>query len=663
MDITAVQKRIEYLRNSIAQHNEAYYNNDAPTVTDAEYDALLRELQTLEAEHPEFASEASPTNEVGGEASSRFAQVQHETPLLSLDKAVTADEILAWHNRVTAVIGNDVTYVLEPKIDGLTVAVTFEDGKMTLGATRGNGFIGENVTANVQTISVLNPSLPKNVKRLQVRGEVYISKEDFASMNAAREEQGEMTFANPRNAAAGSLRQLDPTLTAERPLKVFLYDILSVDGIEFESHLDALETLKKWKCPVPKEIFSGNIEQILQYIEQWQDKRHSLDYEIDGLVIKVDDMSKYSELGTTSRAPRWAIAYKFPAEQKKTKVTDIIVGVGRTGVMTPLAILEPVWIAGSTVSKATLHNEDNIADKDIRIGDTVLIHKAGDIIPEVIKSLPELRDGSEKVFVMPHVCPECGSTAKREDGEAAWRCTNQYCPAMIREGIIHFVAKAGMDIDGMGEALVYQLTSAGLIRDYSDIYYLKKEDIIDLERMGQKSADNLLKAIEKSKSNPLNMLLSALGIRFVGEKAAKILSSNFADINAIANASVEDLTTYAEIGDKIAQSIVDWFADSENLALIERLSAAGVNMQGSFVEKESNIFEGKTFVLTGTLPDYTRDEAKLIIEKHGGKVSGSVSKKTSYLLCGADPGSKYDKAVSLGVTVLSQDDFMKLLNE
>jgi len=655
------QKRIETLRQLIAEHNEAYYQKDAPTVSDAEYDALVRELAALEQAYPQYVLSDSPIRRVGGAADPRFAAVEHKAPLLSLSNAFSSEDLRDFHRRVSNAAGEECLYLLEPKIDGLTVAITYIDGRLFIAATRGDGLVGENVTANCRTIKELPHTLPVKLPYFAVRGEVYMAKEDFARLNQEREEAGEPPFANPRNAAAGSLRQLDAAITKGRSLRLFVYDILGAEGVKLQSHREELELLGSMGLPVIQDWSAGRMEELLLQLDAWQEKRHSLPYEIDGLVFKLDDLLKRRELGFTAKAPRWAIAYKFPAEEAETQVEDILIGVGRTGVLTPLAVLSPVTVAGSTISRATLHNEDNIADKDIRIGDRVVIHKAGDVIPEIVRVLPEQRTGGEIPFMMPHVCPECGSLAQRLPGEAAWRCTNARCPAQRREGILHFVSRQGMDIEGLGPALVDQLLSRDLIADAADLYYLREDAVAALERMGEKSAQNLMSAIEKSKSNTLNKLLNALGIRYVGEGGGKALAACFPDITAIANATVEELAATPEIGKKIAESIIGWFANHENQRLIEKLRSAGVNMTGT-AKTGPGIFTGKTFVLTGTLSDMTREEAKELIEAAGGKVSGSVSKNTSYIVAGTEPGSKYDKGLALGISILSQEEFLALLN-
>ncbi len=656
-----IQKTMEALRKIIAEHNRAYYQKDAPTVSDAEYDALVRQLWELEQDYPQYAFADSPTKRVGGAADPRFAPVEHRTPLLSLANAFGPDDLRDFKRRVGNVAGVNCLYLLEPKIDGLTVAVTYRHGEMVMAATRGDGLVGENVTANCRTIKDLPHTLPEKLPYLAVRGEVYMAKEDFARLNQEREEAGEAVFANPRNAAAGSLRQLDAAVTKGRSLRLFIYDILGVEGVELKTHREELAFLESLKLPVIRDWSTGDMEDLLLQLPAWQEKRHGLPYEIDGLVFKLDNLAERRQLGSTAKAPRWAIAYKFPAEEAQTQVENILVGVGRTGVLTPLAVLTPVTVAGSTISRATLHNEDNIANKDIRIGDRVVIHKAGDVIPEIVRVLSEHRTGSETPFAMPHICPECGSQALRLPGEAAWRCTNAGCPAQRRESILHFVSRQGMDIEGLGPSLLDQLLSRSLIGDAADLYYLRKAEIAALERMGEKSAQNLMSAIEKSKSNALNKLINALGIRYVGEGGGKALAVRFPDLLAIAGATEDELAATPEIGKKIAESITGWFANEENQKLIEKLRTAGVNMKGAG-KAGPGIFTGKTFVLTGTLPDLSREEAKAMIEAAGGKVASSVSKNTAYLLVGAEPGSKYDKGLALGIPVLSQADFLALLN-
>lgn len=654
--------RMEFLYAEIERLSHAYYDLDAPEVTDAEYDALLRELGELEVAWPQWKRADSPTERVGGHRDEKFAPVQHEVPLLSLANTFSGDELREFAGRCEKLAEQKLTYVLEPKIDGLTIALTYEGGRLVRAATRGDGLVGENVWENVLTIAGLPQQIPHR-GRLLVRGEVYMPKAAFAELNEQREAEGEVTFANPRNAAAGSLRQLDAKVTAARRLAVWLYDILLLDGAELpRTHQGALDFLRAQGLPVIEESCAGDIDHIVSEVERWQERRHTLAYDIDGLVLKVDDERVRQDLGNTAKAPRGAIAYKFPAEAVETRVLDITVGVGRTGVLTPLAILQPVWVAGSEIGKATLHNEDNVRDKDIRIGDVVLLHKAGDVIPEIIKSLPDRRDGSEQIFVMPHTCPECGSPARRVDGEAAWRCTNEMCPARNREAIYHFVSRGAMDIDGLGPQLLNQLLAAGKIADAADLFYLTAEDLLPLPRMGAKSVENVLAAIDAARTRPLSALLTALGIPFVGSKASKLLAENFTDLAAIGAATREDLLKVPAIGEIIADSVVGWFNKAENLALLEKLAVGGV--KPGVVQKPTAVdgpFTGKTVVLTGTLPTLTRDEAKAMLEAAGAKVTGSVSKKTDYVLAGEAAGSKLAKAEELGISVISEDEMREML--
>jgi len=659
----AVKFRIDQLRQDIFRHNEAYYEADAPVISDAEYDLLMRELKALEAKWPEFADDDSPSRKVGGRALAKFASVAHPAPLLSLDNAFAIVDLEAFISRVRKATGLKAPcFVMEHKMDGLSVAITYRDGKLDLAATRGDGYMGENVTSNINTIKSLPKKLPDKLPALSVRGEVYMPKKTFLALNEEREEDGEALFANPRNAAAGSLRQLDSSITAERHLEIFLYEIIACSGKEFTSHEEVLKYLEAQGFPVNRErLHSDQKEELFAYLESWQEKRHDLPYDTDGMVIKLDDLALRRSLGNTSKAPRWAIAYKFPPEEEETQVLDIVVGVGRTGAMTPLAILEPVRVAGSTVARATLHNEDLVKEKDIRIGDRVMVHKAGDVIPEVVRVLTDKRMGREKPFIMPDHCPECGHEAIRMAGEAQWRCINQECPARLRELLLHFVSKGAMDISGLGFAVVQQLLAEGLVHDIADLYELHQESLAKLERLGDKSADNIIKSLEKSKHLPLSRLLFGLGIRFVGKRVAKVLAKHFMNIDAIAKADYEELIAIPEIGSKIAASVREYFSQAENLARIERLKAAGLNMAGEKAV-EGGPLAGKVFVITGTLPNLSRDEAKELIEKAGGKASSSVSKKTDYLLMGESPGSKADDAVRLGIPVITEDELNQLLN-
>ncbi|SHF54362.1 DNA ligase (NAD+) [Caldanaerobius fijiensis DSM 17918] len=657
----SVVKRIEELRKMISHHDYMYYVLDSPEISDDEYDRLMNELKMLESQHPELITPDSPTQRVGGQPLKEFAQHQHSIPLLSLDDVFNGGELRDFDRRVKEAVG-DTDYVLELKIDGLSVALQYERGTFVRGATRGDGYVGEDVTQNLKTIRSIPLRLKEDVT-LEVRGEVYMPKKYFAELNQAREEEGQPLFANPRNAAAGSLRQLDPAITAKRQLDIFVFNLQRIEGREFKTHIEALEYLKDIGFKIsPYLIHVNSIDEALSYIEEWREKRHQLPFEIDGMVLKVNDLAKRDVLGATARHYRWAVAYKFPAERQKAKVEDIIVQVGRTGVITPTAVLTPVRLAGTTVSRATLHNEDYIKEKDIRIGDTVLVQKAGDIIPEVVEVVKEERTGHEIPFAMPDRCPECGAKTVRIEGEAAVRCPNLNCPAQIKRGIIHFASRDAMDIEGLGPAIISQLIDNGLVKNVADIYYLKYDDLIKLERMGDKSANNLLTAIENSKKNDLGRLLFGLGIRYIGSKAADTLADWFKDIDEIMKAKEEDLLQVPEVGEKMAESVVAFFADDHNREMIERLKAAGVNMRRVGRSISSNKFQGMTFVLTGTLERYTRAEATEIIEKNGGKVSSSVSKKTTYVLAGKDPGSKLEKAQKLGVPIISEEEFEKMLS-
>ncbi len=657
------RKRAEELRREIEYHNYRYYVLDAPEITDAQYDRLMRELLAIEKQYPELVVPDSPTQRVGGKPREGFLAVAHRTPMLSLANAFGEEELRDFDRRVrSALPAEKVEYVVELKIDGVAVSLWYENGSFIRGATRGDGEVGEDITPNLKTIPALPLRLTRSVPALEVRGEVYMPKEDFLKLNESREEAGETPFANPRNAAAGSLRQLDPAVTAARKLRIFVYGLGYYEGEEITEHAQSLKWLMELGFPVNQHfrVFAG-IDGVINYCQKWQQERFNLPYATDGMVIKVNSLAQQERLGATLKSPRWAVAYKFPAEEAKTVVKDIILRVGRTGVLTPTAILEPVQLAGTTVTRATLHNEDMIKEKDVRIGDTVLVHKAGDVIPEVISVIKEARTGAEKVFTWPRHCPECGSAVVRPAGEAAVRCPNVACPARLREGLIHFVSRSAMDIMGLGPAILGQLLARGLVRDPADLYKLRYEDLVDLERMGPKSAQNLLAAIAKSKDNPLHRLLFALGIRHVGERAAKILAQRFGSMERLSRARPEELVEIPEIGPKIAESVVAFFAEEKNRELIKKLAEAGVNMREEKPAGEEKPFAGKLFVLTGALRRYTRQQAEELIESLGGRVTSSVSKKTDYVVVGEDPGSKYEKALALGVPVLREEEFMGLV--
>lgn len=658
--MTDPKERIKELIEIIEHHNYKYYGEDSPEISDSEYDNLMKELISLEEEYPQYRKEDSPTSRVGGIPLSKFDQIRHEVPLLSLSNAFSKEDILDFDRRVKNALG-DVEYVVEFKIDGLSVALSYENGRFISGATRGDGEIGEDVTQNLRTIKSIPVKLNEKIS-LIARGEVFIPKNKFFQLNEEQERNGLALFANPRNAAAGSLRQLDSKITAKRPLDIIIFNLQKIEGMDVRTHSDALELMSRigLKVSPQRKVFS-NIEEVWDEILIWQEKRDELDFEIDGIVIKINDFIQREKLGYTSKAPRWAIAYKFPAERKETVIKDIIVQVGRTGTITPGAVLDPVKVAGSTVSRATLHNEDYIKSKDIRIGDHVLIQKAGDIIPEVYKVIFEKRNGEEKIFEMPTNCPECNSQTMRVEGEAAIKCPNALCPAQIRRGIIHFVSKGAMDIDKMGESIVTLLFDNEVIKDMADIYYLNREALINLPRMGEKSVSNLLTSIENSKDRDLSKLLFGLGIKYIGSKGAKTLSERYEDIFDIKDATLEELKEIPEVGEKMAKSVYSFFKVDENLNLIQRLKDAGVNTKKRKTEStKAKIFDGMKFVITGTLPSMKREEAASFIESFGGKVTSSVSKSTDVLLSGEEAGSKLEKAKTLGIKIIDESLLISL---
>ena len=655
------------IRIQLHRHNYEYYVMDAPVVSDAEYDRLIRRLKDIEAEHPELVTPDSPTQRVGGQPLAGFDKVTHAAPLLSLGNAFSAEELRAFDNRVRAAVGRGVEYVVELKIDGLAVNLIYENGRLNKAATRGDGEVGEDVTSNVKTIRSI-PLVMQNEAGLlpgyfEVRGEVYMPRTAFERLNRERSKAGEQLFANCRNAAAGSLRQLDPKVTAGRTLDFFAYGIGQRQGLPFRTHAEVLAGLGKagFRTNSQHRVFP-TIEPVIEYCTEWAAKRAALDYDIDGLVIKVNSLALQEELGSTVKEPRWAIAWKFPAEEAATVVEDIFVGVGRTGVLTPTAILRPVLLSGSTVSRATLHNEDFIREKDVRIGDTVIIHKAGEVIPEVISVVRAKRTGTEREFIMPQECPECGKPVIRKMGEAAHRCVNPDCPAMAREGLIHFVSRDAMNIDGLGPSIIETLLAAALISDAADLYSLTIPQLSELERMGEKSAANLVNAIAASREAGLGRVLFALGIRFVGAKVAGILAKAYGKMDAVAEASLDELVQIPDIGPRIAESVVGYFADEEHLRLVEKLRHAGVKLEDEPpVNVAPQIFAGRTFVLTGTLMTMGRDAASAEIEKRGGKATSSVSRKTDFVVAGAEAGSKLTKANDLGVRVLSEEEFLAML--
>ena len=663
-----IKTEIEELRKKINQHSYAYYVMDNPTVSDYEYDLLFRRLLELEEKYPQLITAQSPTQRIGAIPSNSFEKITHPTPMLSLGNAFSNNELILFDQRVKNILQIDtVQYVVEHKIDGLAINLIYENGKLVKAATRGDGSIGEDVTANIRTIKAI--PLELNVEEveipefLEVRGEVYLPKKEFIRLNKERQANDEALFANCRNAAAGSLRQLDPKETAKRYLSAILYGIGEIKGLNFEYHSAVLDFLSKLGFKTNKEyqIFS-NINEVMQYCASWSEKKEQLDFDIDGMVIKVNNLKDQKILGYTAKDPRWAIAYKFQPEQGITKIEKIVVNVGRTGAITPLAYLTPVTISGSKISKATLHNEDYIVAKDIRIGDTVIVHKAGEIIPEVVAVKLEERTGTEVKFVMPQTCPECQNPVVKEDNEAAYKCVNPNCPAILRENFIHFVSRDAMNIEGLGPSVVSMLLDNNLINDVADLYKLTTEELLNLDRIGAKSAENLISAIEKSKQAGLNRLLFALGIRFVGVKAANILANHFKSMKALTKSSLEDLLAINEIGTKIAQSIIAYFNKQENLMLLDKLSEVGVNMTAKTIERmEQENFQDKIFVLTGNLESFNRKEASLLIEQFGGKVSSAVSKKTDFVVAGTEAGSKLTKAQELGINIISEEEFKNMM--
>jgi DNA ligase (NAD+) len=671
MDQTNSKKEIENeinkLREVIRKHNYQYYVLDEPIISDHEYDKLLKRLMTLEQKYPEFISSDSPTQRVGAKPIEEFKTARHLVPMLSLSNAFSDKELLDFDQRIKRNYSQqDFDYIVELKIDGLAIALVYEDGILQRGATRGDGFVGEDVTQNLRTINSIPLKLREynHMNRIEVYGEVYMNRESFKKLNEERNKKGENLFANPRNAAAGSVRQLDSSITAKRQLDTFIYQATFPEEHDFETHMEVLEFLKKAGFKVNSHIEQfDNIEEAIDYCKSWKNKKNELNYEIDGMVIKVNQLALRERLGSTSRSPRWAIAYKFPAEQMTTVVEDIIVGVGRTGTLTPVAKLKPIVISGSRVQRATLHNEDEIQRKDIRIGDTVLIQKAGEVIPEIVKVIKEKRSGKEKIFNMPKKCPVCGSEVIKLAEEVASRCNNISCPAQVKERIKHFVSRQAMDIDGLGSALIEQLVDKKLIKDFADLYYLKKEDLVKLERMAKKSSENIIKAIENSKKRPLSNLIFALGIRYVGNYASKLLAQKIDNIFDLQDKNSEDLVNISEIGPKIAESIVLFFKKEENLQIIKKLKNAGVNLISKEKIAEKQTLREIQFVLTGTLENFTREEAKDAIERLGGRVTGNVTKKTDYLVLGKEPGQKYQKAKEMNIDIIEEKEFKAMLEK
>ena len=661
MNKKQAEKRIEELRKTVEYHAKKYYDDDKPEITDFEYDMMMLELRTLESQFPELITKNSLTQKVGGTVKEGFKKVEHEVPLQSLQDVFNFEEIEAFGERVKKQAQENgienPKYVVETKIDGLSAALEYVEGKLIRGATRGNGLVGEDVTENLKTIKTIPQELPEKIN-ITVRGEVFISKTDFEKMNQEREENEEELFANARNAAAGSLRQLDSNITKNRPLDIYIFNVQKIEGKEFNSHFEELEFLSKLGFNVnPVRIYCNNIKEVIKAINKIGEDRESLTFGIDGAVVKVDNLKLREIMGTTSKVPKWAIAYKYPPEQKETILKDIVCQVGRTGVITPMAILEPVKVAGSTISKTTLHNEDFIKEKGLKIGDRVIIQKAGDVIPEIVEAVISKRTGEEEDFEMPKVCPVCGAEAVREEGESAVRCTGIECPAKLYRNLVHFVSREAMNIDGLGENIIGVLLDKKMIANIADIYDLEFEDIASLKKNGKKFAQNLIDSINASKENDLYRLITALGIRHVGVKAAKILAKRYENMDNLSEATVESLSMVEEIGPIVANSIKEFFEQEQTKDLLKRLKDAGVNMERQKSEDEDDRFAGKTFVLTGSLEKYSREEASNIIEKFGGKTSSSVSKKTSYLLAGEEAGSKLTKAQNLGVQIITEAEF------
>jgi len=660
------KKKINQLRKEIRYHDYRYYVLDEPEISDAEYDRLMRELEKLEERFPDLVTPDSPTQRVGAPPKEEFGTVKHSIPMLSLSNAFEENEVYDFDRRVRKGLdGGRPEYVAEPKIDGLAVEIVYEKGVIRVGSTRGDGETGEDITENLKTIRAIPLKLREEdisaPDLLEVRGEVYMSKRNFQKLNQERERKGEPLFANPRNAAAGSLRQLDPKITASRPLGIFFYGVGRVEGREFQSHWEILQTLLKWGFIVNPHIeLCSNIEECIRYFNRIYEIREELDYEIDGVVFKVSQLEYQRRLGEISRSPRWALAYKFPPTQATTKIKEIRVQVGRTGALTPVAILEPVEVGGVTVSRATLHNQDEIERKDVRVGDTVLIQRAGDVIPEVVKVIKEKRTGEEKKFKLPSRCPVCGTEVSQPPGEVVARCPNISCPARLKESIKHFASKQALDIEGLGDKIVEALVNRGMVKSIPDLYRLQKEDFLKLEGFAEKSAQNMINALEKSKKTTLDRLLYGLGIRHVGQHLAKVLAERYTDIASLSKASQEELLQIPEIGPEVAASIREFFASKENFKVISDLEKLGVKYPVEKVRVEGKL-KGLTFVFTGELENFTRDEAKRLVEKKGARVTSSVSKKTDYVVTGKNPGSKLDKAREYGVKIIGEEEFAKLI--
>ncbi len=660
-----VARRIDELRELLRHHDFLYYVENRPEISDAEYDRLVRELRTLEEAHPDLITPDSPTQRVAGRPVDVFASVEHKVAMLSLDNAMDPAELREFEARLKrALPGADFEYVCEPKVDGLGVALLYERGQFVRGATRGDGRVGEDISQNLRTVKsiplTLRPPL-RDLRELEVRGEVYMPRAAFQKLNAELEEAGEPTFANPRNAAAGAVRQKDPAITAKRPLDIFLYHVSHAEPFPFKTHWEALDSLKVGGFKTnPKAKRCRDLDAVIAYCQALEAERDALGYDADGVVVKVNSLEQQRRLGTTAHHPRWAIAYKFTARQATTRIRAININVGKTGALTPSAELEPVELAGVTVSRASLHNEDEVRKKDIRVGDTVLIERAGDVIPYVVQAITSKRPPGTGPFKMPTHCPACGARAYRPEGEAIWRCTNAACPAQLKERLLHFGSRRAMDIEHLGEAVVSQLVDRELVRDFADLYHLTVEELAGLERLAEKSAQNLVNTIQASKTRGLARLLNGLGIRYVGERASQLLALHFSTMERLQQASEEEISQIYGIGPQIAQSVAKFFSESANRKTIERLRAVGVTMREEGVGEGPRPLAGKTFVLTGTLRGTTRDEAKDLIIRLGGRVTGSVSKKTDYVVAGEDPGSKADDAKRLGIPMLDEVEFLKL---
>ncbi len=662
-----IKKEINKLREVIRNHNYNYYILDKPLISDYEYDTLLNQLIKLEQKYPELIIPDSPTQRVGAKPLAEFKTAKHLVPMLSLSNAFSDKELLDFDKRIKKSYPSELfDYVVELKIDGLAIALVYEEGILIRGATRGDGFTGEDITQNLRTINSIPLKLRNNnqFQRIEVYGEVYMNKDSFKMLNEERIKKGENLFANPRNAAAGSVRQLDPAITAKRQLDTFIYQAMLPEKSEFRTHMEVLEFLRNAGFKVNPHIkHCRDIRDAIEYCDSWSKRKNDLNYEIDGMVIKINQLKIREQLGSTSKSPRWAIAFKFPAVQMTTVIKDIKVSVGRTGTLTPVAVLKPIIISGSRVQRATLHNEDEIRRKDIRIGDTVLVQKAGEVIPEVVKVITENRNGKERKFNMPSKCPVCNSRVVKLNDEVATRCNNIACPAQVKERIKHFVSRQAMDIDGLGSALIEQLVDRKIINDFADLYYLKKDDLIKLERMAEKSSENIINAIKESKNRPLPNLLYALGIRYVGSYAAKVISQKIDNIYDLQNKSLDDLISIQEIGPKIAESIQLFFKERENLLIIDKLKDAGVKLSAVTGKEEKQLLDGTQFVITGTLESFSREQAKIEIEKLGGRVTGNVTGKTDYLVLGNDPGKKYQKALELNTKIIKEEDFKKMIGK